>query len=76
MSHLEMFYKKCARKAPVSESLFEKNVAGLRYSFIKKETRTKLFPCEFDKNFKSTYMKEQLRAEEISLQDISVESFT
>ena len=75
MSHLEMFYKKCAQKAPVSEPLFEKKVAGLSYSFIKKETPTKLFPCEFGKIFKSTYIKEQLRAEEIRLQDISVESF-
>ena len=44
------------RKAPVLQSLFNK-ATGLKVcSFIKKETPTQFFSCEFCKNFKNSFL--------------------
>ena len=43
------------------ESLFNE-VAGLKaYNFIKKETPTQVFSCEYCKNFKNTYFEKHLQ---------------
>ena len=42
-------------------SLLFNKVAGSVYNFIKKETLAPVFPCEFCKNFKSTFLMQHPR---------------
>ena len=43
------------------QSLFFNKVAGVASNFIKKETRSQVFSCEFCEIFKKTYFKEHLQ---------------
>ena len=55
-------FRKIHRKTPVSKSLLVESFRPKAYNFIKKETSTQLFSCEFNEIFKNTLLTEHLRA--------------
>ena len=65
-SHRRLFHNiavkisQYSQETPVIESLFN-NAASLRYKFIKKETPTHVFFCEYCEIFKNTYGEEHLQ---------------
>ena len=53
-------FRKIQRRTPALEPLFDKGAELNAFSFIKKETLTQVFSCEYCEIFKNAYFEEHL----------------